>query len=343
MDFATHAAVGALTGRALAPAGADPALARRLSRLGAVAALLPDADHVLEVLSAELYLVHHRTFTHSLLGVGALALAAAAVARRGSAKEATGLTPRRALAVSAAALGTHLLLDVATPFGTALLWPFSGWLAASDGLPIVAPWLLALTVALAMWAGLRGRRDAAAGRRAARGALGGLGALLLATHALAAWGAARAPGGPAALAVPRWTFPHTSDALVREGEHVAHYQVGPLRPPELIQRLPRMAGPDGEPWRAPFTPPPEVPLDRLRVPIAAVESGSVVYWDAQFATIDRDRRPIYVAVDLESGRYEVHQLARGSQLLLWALVLGGAWFMTAPPRRPAAGMPMASN
>src|SRR5690606_10098201 len=222
--------------------------------------LLPDADHVLEVLSAELYLVHHRTFSHSLLGVGALAAAAAVLATRGAVEEAAQSTRRRALAVTAAALGTHLALDGATPCGTALLWPFSGWLAASDGLPIVAPWLLALTVALAVWAGLRGRQDAAAGRRAARGALGGVGALLVGTHALAAWGAAHAPGGPAALAVPGWRFPHTTDALVSEGEHVAHYQVGPLRPPELIQRLPHLAGPDGEPWRQPFEPPREAPL-----------------------------------------------------------------------------------
>ena len=71
MDFTTHAAVGALVGRAVAPD--QP----RAARWGALAALAPDADHVLEWASASAYLVHHRSASHSVLVVSLLALAAA--------------------------------------------------------------------------------------------------------------------------------------------------------------------------------------------------------------------------------------------------------------------------
>lgn len=96
MDFVTHAAAGALIGRALSP---WRAAAPGCALAGAAAALVPDADHVLELLGAEAYFVHHRTATHSLVFVG-LATAAAAAARGG-----------RAAAIVLAALASHLALD----------------------------------------------------------------------------------------------------------------------------------------------------------------------------------------------------------------------------------------
>ncbi len=339
MDFVTHAAVGALAGRALAPAlpidppgvlpidaASEAPSGSSLARLGAIAALVPDADHVLEVLSAELYLQHHRTFSHSLLGVTAIALLVAA--------PGGAIGRGRRLAVAAAALTTHLVLDVATPFGTGLLWPFSDWRLASDGLPIVAPWLLLLAVSLAIAAALAARRSPARGRGAARAGLAALGALLIATHGLAAWGGRQVPGEPAPFAVPRWTFPAAVDALLPAEDAVVHYRVAPWAPAEVVGRVPWVADAEGRPLSraAAGAPPAGAPLERFRFPVAAVGSDSITYWDAQFAPIAPDRRPIRIEVDRTSGGYEVHQLLRGSQLLLWAAVAAAAWLLAGRPR-----------
>jgi len=330
VDFVTHAAVGALAGRALTPAAADADEARALVRLGALAALLPDADHVLEVCSPELYLVYHRTASHSLLGVAVLALAAA--------WPGSPAARRRRVAVAGAALATHLALDVATPFGTALLWPFSGWMAATDGLPIVAPWMILLTLLLAAGAAWRGREAPLAGRRFARGALVGLGLLLAATHALSAWGARATPGG-AELCVPVWQLPYGADALHAEGPDLVHYRLVPGRDPREVARYPRVASEDGGPLpraRAPV--PPGAPLARMRLPIARVGSEVVTHFDAQFLLIDPSRRPIRVVAPCQPPlSYEVRQTAPGAQLLLWAAVVLASWALTRTRRASPSG------
>lgn len=74
----------------------------------------------------------HRTATHSVTAVAAVAIVAALVARR------TGRSPWRLAAICATAWATHLLLDWLSadrslPAGIQLLWPFdarwfiSGW------------------------------------------------------------------------------------------------------------------------------------------------------------------------------------------------------------------------
>src|SRR5262245_1517238 len=132
MDFVTHAAVGAVIGRSIVR---EPAAARAAMTLGALTALAPDADHALEWVSGEAYLLHHRTATHSLLVTG-LAVVAAALW--------PGQARARRAAIVAAGLASHLFLDLLTPFGTALLWPFDRTFFALDGLPIVSPYMIAL-------------------------------------------------------------------------------------------------------------------------------------------------------------------------------------------------------
>jgi hypothetical protein len=181
VDFVTHACVGALVGRALGGRRAG-----RAALVGALAALAPDVDHVLEWRGAADYLLFHRTATHSLALAGAagLAVSAAGGARRG--------------AIVLAAVLSHLLLDALTPFGTALFWPFSGRFFAWDGLPIVCPWLAGLSVLLLA---------AARRRSAACAALAAIGIFVAGEWLIARRAAPPPRPGIAALTVPDWRLP----------------------------------------------------------------------------------------------------------------------------------------
>ncbi len=309
MDFVTHAAAGALIGRLLAPADADRPSARRWALLGALVNLAPDVDHVLELVSAEAYLVHHRSATHSLLLVAIAIGAAAAIAR------ARGGPPARVATVTAASLGVHLFLDLLTPFGTVMLWPFSRARTTLDGLPIVAPWLM-----LTMLAGAIAARRLG-GRRAAGG---GLGAALLVIAVYAAGGLRAGAAVPeAAIALPDALVPLAGEAFVIEEDVVVHHRVGIGGESVELERMPRArSGRDAALDRLIETS--TRPLGCFRLPVVTSAPGeALTIEDGQFRGVSP--RPLFRITSLTGGDgHDVSMPTPGLQVLLWASVVAAA-------------------
>jgi membrane-bound metal-dependent hydrolase YbcI (DUF457 family) len=322
VDFVTHACVGAIAGRAAAPPGASAEATSRLARgamaLGALAALLPDGDHLLEAVSAEAYLVHHRSATHSLLFAGAAALLAATPSGgRLCARAGIPSGPARA-GIVGAALASHLLLDVLTPFGTMLLHPFDARLFALDGLPIVAPLVMVLSILGLAFTARGERARPGASRGAALLALAALGAFLGAEIVVARAAAAsvvgvlgreggeegargavpgaregegRAGAGEARvlLSVPTPLHPLAAHVYVRAGEDMRLFRVPtPGGAPEEVSARPRVRGPAFAESKA--TPrgayvarlemrePPATWLARFRVPVANIAQDGSIVW-----------------------------------------------------------------
>ena len=324
MDFVTHAAVGALCGRACS-GEAGVGVQRRAARLGALVALAPDVDHALELVSAQAYLLHHRSVTHALLLAALAVLVAAAI---------PGERRRRA-AIVGAALGSHLALDALTPFGTALLWPFAAGFASLDGLPLVCPWLALPALGLATWARRRGQL----GEPSRHAATVGL-AVVLALSGLG-WGVARLGADAVAkptdgleLAIPAWTHPLGAEVLVADAREVHHYRVGLISgEPERVTSRPRVEG--AADWAAITTAVDAAgaPLERFRVPVATLEpDGGVVFTDAQFALTPLPDDSVSLRVDA-AGATALTQLGRGGQALLWLLAVAAtAWLGRTPTR-----------
>ncbi len=324
MDFVTHAAVGALVGRALTVPDPDRREGARFAAAGALAASLPDADHVLEWIGADAYLLHHRSVTHSLLFASLVVALVAAMVGTGPGRS------RRALVVTAA-LGSHLFLDLLTPFGTGILWPLSDLRPSFDVLPIVAPWLVALSVSGLAWATWRARRGGAAGRRASRIALAGL-ALFLAAHAGVAWRAgAVVPAGGEVLALPDPNLPWRAVAFVAGDDDIRQYAVALDGTVTETNRTPRIRGAPDERERVheimraahvrPF-------LARYRLPVARVDGDVVVLEDAQYDHVSRDVEPAWVVVPLGAGAAReprAHLVVTGVQPLVWGGVVLVAW------------------
>jgi inner membrane protein len=132
MDPITHTAAGVAIARLI------PAPSRKWGLLaGAAFALLPDIDFLFILVDRLSYIRYHRGVTHSLLALGLFALLGAWAGRRlGGARWFRPL-----LALGVAVLGSHLLLDVATSYGTQILSPFSRHKFALDWLFIIDPYL----------------------------------------------------------------------------------------------------------------------------------------------------------------------------------------------------------
>ena len=124
---------------------------RRSLVIGAVAALLPDADVLIRGSADPLLAIeHHRGFTHSLafVPVGG-AIVAAPFLRRDN---------RGWYVIAAmAAWLSHGLLDAATTYGTQLFWPFSRYRVGLDIISIIDP-LFTLIVLGGLVAAITARR-----------------------------------------------------------------------------------------------------------------------------------------------------------------------------------------
>ncbi|HXH72642.1 MAG TPA: metal-dependent hydrolase [Mariprofundaceae bacterium] len=129
MDPLTHAISGAALARAL-PRHRLPTAQWLLIVLLAMA---PDADYVLHYFSDTLYLTHHRGITHSLLMLPLWTWLIASLMPRS--RERYPVLPW----LIGAALAMHILLDIATSFGTMILAPFSDWRASFDLVFIIDP------------------------------------------------------------------------------------------------------------------------------------------------------------------------------------------------------------
>ena len=157
MDPISQAALGALA----AQVAAGRQLGVRALVAGAGAGALPDID-VLFAIGGDYFdaLASHRGITHSVFFAPVIGPLLGLTAWR---LEGTGAAPRRRAWVLAfvAALCSHPLLDVMTPYGTQLLAPFSNARFAIDAMPIIDP---AFTLILLVGLVLAWRRPA---RRAA--------------------------------------------------------------------------------------------------------------------------------------------------------------------------------
>ena len=107
---------------------------------GAAFALLPDSDYFLIFFDRLAFIRDHRSFTHSLAALFLLALLGAGLGR------ALGGPRwfRPLLLIGLAVLASHLLLDLATSYGTQILFPFSRQRFSLDWLFIIDPYLTGL-------------------------------------------------------------------------------------------------------------------------------------------------------------------------------------------------------
>jgi inner membrane protein len=152
MDPLTHVATGVICSQL------TPAPSRWwAAAAGVFFALLPDADYFCILWDRLAFIRYHRGFTHSLVALPLFALAGALVGR------ALG-GPRwfkPLFVIGLMVLGSHLLLDLATSYGTQILSPFSSRRFTLDWIFIIDPYFTALLVAGAiavLWFPLRAPR-----------------------------------------------------------------------------------------------------------------------------------------------------------------------------------------
>ena len=134
----THVSAGLLLSQLL------PGPSRAWSAVAGLAlTLLPDIDYFLVYWDRLAFIRHHRGFTHSLLAVPLFALLVAALGR--------GLGGPRwfrpLFVMGLAILGAHLLLDLATSYGTQLLNPLSRRRFSLDWLFIIDPYFTVFLLA----------------------------------------------------------------------------------------------------------------------------------------------------------------------------------------------------
>lgn len=139
MDPVTHVAVGALLSQVIP----NPLPVWKVVA-GMAFSLLPDSDYFFLFSNRLAHIRHHRAFSHSLIAQPLFALLGAGLAWLLGG-------PRWFLPIfflGLAVLATHILiLDLATSYGTQLLYPFSRKRYAVDCLFIVDPYLTGLLLA----------------------------------------------------------------------------------------------------------------------------------------------------------------------------------------------------
>ncbi len=138
MDPLTHLATGVICSQLL------PAPSRWWAALaGAIFAVLPDVDYFFIYWDRLAFIRYHRGFTHSLVAVPLFALAGALLGRfLGGPRWFRPL-----LILGIVVLLSHLLLDLATSYGTQLLSPFSRRRFSLDWIFIIDPYFTALLLA----------------------------------------------------------------------------------------------------------------------------------------------------------------------------------------------------
>jgi inner membrane protein len=138
VDPLTHVATGVICSQLL------PAPSRWwAAAAGAIFAVLPDADYFWIFWDRLAFIRYHRGITHSLVALPLFALAGALLGRfLGGPRWFKPL-----FILGLAVLGSHLLLDLATSYGTQLFSPFSRQRLSLDWIFIIDPYFTALLVA----------------------------------------------------------------------------------------------------------------------------------------------------------------------------------------------------
>jgi inner membrane protein len=138
MDPLTHLATGVICSQLV------PAPSRWWAALaGALFSVLPDVDYFFIFWDRLSFIRYHRGFTHSLVALPLFALAGALVGRFIGGPRWF----RPLLILGLVVLASHLLLDLATSYGTQLLNPFSRRRLSLDWIFIIDPYFTALLVA----------------------------------------------------------------------------------------------------------------------------------------------------------------------------------------------------
>lgn len=135
MDPLTHLATGVICSQLV------PTPSRWWAAVaGTIFALLPDVDYLFIYWDRLAFIRYHRGFTHSLVALPLFALAGALAGRfLGGPRWFKPL-----LILGLVVLSTHLLLDLATSYGTQLLSPFFRKRFALDWIFIIDPYFTAL-------------------------------------------------------------------------------------------------------------------------------------------------------------------------------------------------------
>jgi len=138
VDPLTHLATGVICSQLL------PAPSRWwAAAAGAILAVLPDVDYFCIFWDRLAFIRYHRGFTHSLVALPLFALAGALLGRfLGGPRWFKPL-----FILGLVALASHLLLDLATSYGTQLLSPFSRRRFSLDWIFIIDPYFTALLAA----------------------------------------------------------------------------------------------------------------------------------------------------------------------------------------------------
>ena len=138
MDPLTHLTTGVICSQLV------PAPSRWWAALaGAIFAVLPDVDYFFIFWDRLAFIRYHRGFTHSLVALPLFALAGALLGRYLGGDR--WFKPLFILGL--VALGSHLLLDLATSYGTQALSPFSRRRFSLDWIFIIDPYFTALLLA----------------------------------------------------------------------------------------------------------------------------------------------------------------------------------------------------
>ena len=138
MDPLTHLTTGLICSQLL------PAPSRWwAAAAGAIFAVWPDVDYFFIFWDRLAFIRYHRGFTHSLVALPLFALAGALLGRfLGGDRWFKPL-----FILGLVALGSHLILDLATSYGTQLLSPFSRRRFSLDWIFIIDPYFTALLLA----------------------------------------------------------------------------------------------------------------------------------------------------------------------------------------------------
>ena len=271
MDTLTHGLAGAV----LARTSTGRLAARAALFTGLVAAMLPDLD-ILFLRTRLDYLRFHRGWTHSFLVLPVFALAVALLTRlvfRGARLAMLWL-------FAAIGIGSHILFDWITSFGTMFFFPLSRTRYSLDWVFILDPifsGIAAATLLATVVFRARGRAVAAAGAATLAAYI----ALCAALHAraLEAWRRAdRPPAGAHVAALPQFLSPFRWLGLSDHPDsvHAGFFDIGPFargvadpQPPRHLSEILRSLSdfyppPDRMMIRRFPNPPPSAALEAAR-------------------------------------------------------------------------------
>ena len=146
--------MGATLAELALPANARPAQRGLFYAAGIVAANLPDADLFYTSITPPPlgYLLHHRGYTHTVVGIVVLAIAMALVLWTvPGTRRLIAESRQRFWVLVIVALASHLVLDSWNSYGVHPFWPvYNGWFYG-DAIYILEPWLwVILGVAVAL-------------------------------------------------------------------------------------------------------------------------------------------------------------------------------------------------